>query len=101
MQKQSPRSSWMRSTPMTRAVSARSTPRRLHRGSGRREGGGQGVDHRVRDYAGDREPLLLAAGEAVPALADDGVVAVRERRDELVQMRRPRCCFDLFLARVG
>ena len=30
--------------------------------------------------AGDREPLLLAAGEPVPARADDGVVAVGQRR---------------------
>ena len=37
------------------------------------------------DRARDREPLTLAAGERVAALAEHRVVAERQRRDELVR----------------
>ena len=44
-------------------------------------------DRRVaQDGAGDGEALLLAAGEAVAALADDGVVAVGQRGDVVVDL---------------
>ena len=34
-----------------------------------------------------RQPLPLAAGHAAAALADDGVDALRKRRDEVVELR--------------
>ena len=47
-------------------------------------------DRRVlQEHAGDGETLLLAAGEAVAALAHDRGVAVGQRRDEIVDARRP------------
>ena len=56
------------------------------------------VEHQHRrvaqDGARDRDPLLLAAGEAEAALADDGVVAVGQRGDQCRgsarRARRPR-----------
>ena len=59
-------------------------------------------DRRVdQQRAGDRDPLALAARQRVAALADDGVVALRQRVDELVgaggASRRP----DLLERRVG
>ena len=52
------------------------------------------VEHQHRrvaqDRPGDGDALLLAAGEAVAALADDGVVAVGQRRDEVVDLRGAR-----------
>src|SRR5438552_2389643 len=42
-------------------------------------------DRRVaQDRARDRDALLLAAREAVAALADDGVVSLRQRRDHMM-----------------
>ena len=59
-------------------------------------------DRRVaQDRARDRDPLLLAAREAVAALADHRVVALRERRDQLVDLRRARRLLDLLVGRVG
>ena len=58
------------------------------------QGGGRFVqdqDARVlQDGAGDGDALLLAAGELVAALADDGVVAVGQRGDVVVDGRRLR-----------
>ena len=57
------------------------------------------VEHQHRRVAqhraGDRDALLLAAGEAVAALADDGVVAVGQRGDQLVDLRGARGGLDL------
>ncbi len=60
-------------------------------------------EHRrvAQDRAGDRDALLLAAGEAVAALADDGVVAVGQRRDEVVDLRGARGRLELLVGRVG
>ncbi len=44
----------------------------------------------LEQHARDREPLALAAGELVAALADDRVVAVGQRRDEVVDVRGAR-----------
>ena len=44
----------------------------------------------VQDRPRDRDALALAARERVPALADHGVVAVRQLADEVVRVRRPR-----------
>ena len=53
-------------------------------------------DRRVaQQRAGDREPLLLATGEPVAAGADDGVVAVGQRRDQVVDPGRPAGGLDL------
>ena len=57
-------------------------------------------DRRVaEDRARDRDPLLLAAREAVAALADDGVVAVRERGDDVVDPRSFGRGVELLVAR--
>ena len=45
--------------------------------------------------ARDREPLLLAARQAIAALADDGLVSVGQAGDEVVDLRRPRRLRDL------
>ena len=59
-------------------------------------------DRRVaQDRPRDRDPLPLAAREAVAALADDGLVAVREAGDQLVDLRRARGLLDLLVGRVG
>jgi len=47
---------------------------------------GRVAENRARDC----DALLLAAGEAVAALADDGVVAVGELHDPVVDRGRPR-----------
>ena len=58
----------------------------------------QDQDARVlQDHAGDRETLLLAARELVPALADDGVVAVGQLDDPVVDVRGPRSLIELVL----
>ena len=44
--------------------------------------------------------LALSPREPDPPLADDGVVALGQRADELVGLRRPCCGFDLLLRRV-
>ncbi len=49
--------------------------------------------------AGDRDPLPLAAGQRGAALADDGVVALREPLDELVSAGQPGGALDLLLGR--
>ena len=55
---------------------------------------GRFVEHEDRGIleqrARDRDALLLAAGQLQAALADAGVVALRQARDEIVDMRRPR-----------
>ena len=52
---------------------------------------GRLVEHQdprvAQQRAGDRQPLLLPAGEPVPAGADDGVVAVGQRGDQVVDLR--------------
>ena len=60
-------------------------------------------EHRrvAQDRAGDRDALLLAAGEAEAALADDGVVALRQRGDQLVDLRGAGGVLDLRVGRVG
>ena len=62
------------------------------------------VEHQHRrvaqDRAGDRHPLLLAAREAVAALADDRVVAVRERGDQVVDSGGPGGVLDLLVGGV-
>ena len=58
-------------------------------------------DRRVaQDRPRDRHPLLLAAREAVAALADDGVVAVGQRRDHVVDARSGGRGFELLVGRV-
>ena len=54
-------------------------------------------DHRARE----RDELALSGGERDAALADLGVVAVLERRDEVVRADRARRRLDLCGARVG
>ena len=50
---------------------------------------------RVLEYgAGNREPLPLSAGKLESALADDRVVALGQRRDELVRVRGARGFLD-------
>ena len=39
---------------------------------------------------GDGQPLLLPAGQPVPALADHGGITVGELHDPVVDIRRPR-----------
>ena len=77
--------------------------RKLHGalGLGVERGGGLVEDQYGRvakDRARDRDALLLAAGEAIAALADGRVVAVGQRGDELVDLRRPRRLLDLPVA---
>src|SRR5438309_2095115 len=56
-------------------------------------------DGRVaQDGAGDGDALPLAAGQLHAALADAGLVAVGERRDEVVGVGLPRRRDDLLLA---
>ena len=42
----------------------------------------------VQDGAGDADALAFAAGEALPALADDRVVAIGEADDEVMGVGR-------------
>ena len=59
-------------------------------------------DRRVLEQQpGDRQALLLAARQAVAALADDGVVAVGERGDRVVDARRPARRDELVVGGVG
>ena len=53
------------------------------------------------ECAGDRESLPLTARERDPALADDRVVAVRQRLDELVRLRQLGRVHDLVIGRAG
>ena len=59
-------------------------------------------DARVDDEcARDRDPLALPARERDPALADHGVVALRQLLDELVRLREPRDALDLLVVESG
>ena len=61
----------------------------------------QDQDARVfQDDPGDGDALLLAAGELVAPLADDGVVALGQSSDAVVDGRRARGRFDLLIGRV-
>jgi len=51
----------------------------------------------LEEHSSDRETLALAAGELVAAFADDGLVAVRQRRDEVVNVGRGRDLGELFV----
>src|SRR3989449_3967716 len=51
--------------------------------------------------SGDRDPLALAAREAHAPLADERVVAVGARHDEVVSVRLARRAHDLLERRVG
>ena len=52
------------------------------------------------DRARDRDPLFLAAREAVAALADDRLVALGQRRDQVVDLRSLGRQLDLLVCRV-
>src|SRR3954447_23676956 len=61
---------------------------RLGRRVGRRRRGVEDQDARLEEEgARDRDPLALPAGERDAALADHGVVAIREPLDEVVRLR--------------
>ena len=67
-------------------------------------GGGvvEDQDARVGEQrARDREPLPLAARERQPALADERVVAARERLDEVVRLRLARRLDDVLARRAA
>jgi hypothetical protein len=51
--------------------------------------------------ARDRDPLLLPTGQLDALLAHGGLVAVRQRADEVVRVCRARGFHDLGLGRVG
>lgn len=51
--------------------------------------------------ARQRDSLLLAAGEPMPAGADEGVVSVGQCGDEVVDLRGPRCLLDLLIGSIG
>ena len=55
----------------------------------------------LQQHPGDRDALLLAARQPVAALADDRVVAVGQRRDEVVDARRPARLDELVVGGVG
>ena len=55
---------------------------------------------RFEDGAGDRDALLLAAGELQAALAHLGFVALGREADEIVDLREPRRLLDLRVARL-
>src|SRR3954463_805827 len=58
-------------------------------------------DRRIsQDRGRDRDPLFLATGEAVAALADDRVVALGQRRDHVMDARRLGGRLDLLVGRV-
>src|SRR5881398_2066004 len=74
--------------------------------------GALGVDRRERlvehqdgrvaqERARDRDALTLTAREPHPALADDGVVALRQPQDELLRVRRAGGGLELVGARIG
>src|SRR3989442_1176395 len=51
----------------------------------------------LEDGAGHGYPLTLAAGEFDPAVAHRGLIAVRQRHDEIVNLGEPRGPHDLGL----
>ncbi len=55
----------------------------------------------LQDGARDRQPLPLAAGEAITAFADHGVVSVGQRSDGVVDLRTPGGILDVRPRRVG
>src|ERR1700744_3474322 len=62
----------------------------------------QDQDARVPEQGpGDRDPLLLAAGEPVPAGADHGVVPVGQADDEVVDLGRAGRVLDLLVGGGG
>ena len=69
------------------------------------EVGGRLVEHddvgRLQEQAGDGDALLLAAGEPVAAVADDGVEAVGERFDERQDVRGAQRLEELGVGGVG
>ena len=80
----------------------RGRQRALHRGLGLGvEVRGRLVEHddvgRLEQQPGDRQPLLLAAGQPVAAVADDGVEAVGQRRDQVPDLRGPQRLDQLVL----
>ena len=67
-------------------------------------GGGLVEDHHGRileQDPGDGQPLLLPAGQPVAPLADDGVVALGQRGDQVVDAGRPAGRDDLGVGGVG
>ena len=76
--------------------------RPLSSGVHRRGGLVEDENRRVfQQCAGNRHPLLFAAGQAVAAFAHHGVVTVGQGRDEVVDVRRPSRPFDLLVAGIG
>jgi len=69
------------------------------------EGGGGLVEHQdarpLQHGAGDGHALLLAAGQLQAALAHQGVVAMRQRLDEVVDLRQACRREDVLAAGVG
>jgi len=51
----------------------------------------------VQEDSGDRDALALTAGQAEGTLADDGVVAVGQLADSVVDRRGTRRLLDLVL----
>ena len=91
-------------TSVVRPSASRSSASPTARSVGDVERAGRLVEHEhgrvAQDRAGDRDALLLAAGEAEAALADDGVVALGERRDRLVDLGGAGRLLDLLVGRV-
>ena len=52
----------------------------------------------LEDHACQRDALLLAAAQPIAALADDRIVPIRQRMDELVDIGDPAGRFQLLLA---
>ena len=80
--------------------------RGLHRALGlrveRRGGLVEDEDRGIaQDRPRDRDALLLAAREPVAALADDGLVALGERGDQVVDLPGAGGLLDLVVRRVG
>ena len=55
----------------------------------------------LQERARDRESLPLTARQPLPPLADGALVALRQRRDELVRVRGARRRLDFLARRVG